>query len=266
MKHPYCTGCALRTPKVASACSVCGANESLTVTTDAEALVVAVELWFTCHSCMLRSPLDAIEPNARAHCYRCGERQELPVALYREALHHAHHVAEIVTRAEENDGVVVPKEHAALGVMERMTEVRFDIGGSEHLVRVGFTTLRCPKCASFGVGWEGRKGILTITCDECGTAKYEAPSAWSIYKHAAAVVTPTHRTDVRHAPARRDRRARASVCPTCAAPLVRGVGLAFAKCGYCATTTRVSPPRLLASDPPSVRMTIIFVGESGSTE
>jgi hypothetical protein len=238
------------------------------VTTDPEPLIVAVELWFACRSCMLRSPLDAIEPNARAHCYRCGERQELPHEYYRAALHHAHGVAEIVARAEDDDGVVVPKEHAALGVTARLTEVPFDIGdgrGTDHLVRVGFSALRCPTCGSFSVRWEGRTGTLSITCDEHGTAKYEAPSAWGVYKHAAAVVTPAHRTDVRHAPARRDRRARASVCPTCAAPLVRGVGQAFAKCAFCATTSHVTPPRSLASDPPPVRMTILFVGESGST-
>ncbi len=211
----------------------------MTVTTDDASLVVAAELWFACHSCLLRSPLDAIEPNAPVECHRCGERQQLPNAYYEGALQHVHAVA-------------------LRPVTGWMTEEPF----GEHLVRVGFSAVRCPTCASFGVRWEGRKGAMSITCGEHGTATYDATGAWSLYKRLAAVITPAHRTDVRHAPARGDRRAKASVCPTCAAPLVRGVGQSFATCTFCATTSQVTPPRSRASDPAPVRMTMLFASEA----
>jgi hypothetical protein len=279
MKHPFCIGCALRTPKKARECPSCGADESFMVTSDSEALIVAAEFWFVCKSCRLLSPLDALEPNAKAHCFRCGARHKLPPAYYRAALAHAHGVADLVAYAEENEGVDVPAEYADLGVTEWMVDEPFgkgalyayceegedptEVEGGDHFVRVGFTTPRCPTCGGFGVQYEGRKGELAITCDEHGTARYDAASAWNVYKNAAAIVTPAHRTDLRHAPTRGDRRATVSVCPTCGAPLALDEGVAIAKCSYCATTARVTPPRSLAEDPPPVRMTIVFVGVSG---
>jgi len=250
------------------------------VTTDADALVAAVELWFSCRSCKRLSPLDAIEPHAKAHCFRCGERRALSPAYYRAALSQAHGVADLVAYAEENEGVEIPPEHVDLGVTEWTTDAPFGraallacvepgedasaIEGGDHFVRVGFTTPRCPKCGNFGVHWEGRKGEISIRCDECGTAKYVATSAWSIYKNAAAIVTPAHRVDVRHAPARSDRRATVSVCPTCGAALAAEASVA--QCSYCATTTHVAPAQSLAEHPPAVRMTIVFVGASKMRE
>ena len=213
---------------------------------------VRVSAEFQCRACGHASPLNYLDLDGSVCCARCGLDQAFAASSWREALEHAHAVADLAGSAEgrhpsawlsiagENPfkDVTSAAHHQSGFAVERGMQV------PQSMVLTA--SLAEPQCEGCGVplAFQRLGPELRSSCPRCSqTRSYRLPpNAQSFAPGLVGVMTEEHRTDqaiTRVADDREKPGAIALTCPTCGGGLQVAAGERVVACDYGHKSSRI---------------------------
>jgi len=255
-----CERCGRVAPGELEACQACGAKFGRRTgsTYDPELSWAAVRCQFQCRSCGHLSPLDHLDVDGSVSCRRCGLEQAYAVDSWRQALGHAHAVADLAgpdpegRRPHPRLSIAADNPFKQVGVSAteagHQQSGQADAGGVSvpNTLRV-FAAPGQPLCSSchepLSLDVKG-PGTIELGCGGCNTRpRYELPQrALELHQALVGVIDGEHRSDAAavsvEAP-EGEQGAIAIKCPSCGAPLeIKDTGQ-IVTCGFCQTPARI---------------------------
>lgn len=253
---PICTACGVIGVTQDERCPQCSTDYPTPVTKvdrDPKHAWVAVRCSFQCRTCHFLSPLDEYDVDGSVECAQCGQAQRFDVGAWREALAHAHAVADLAFPQPQGRYLhpdvwiaspFLPVGHTTCFVEHRQSGTA-ELDGvtiqRSLFIEAGPGQPVCHTCSKVLDVRVDPGGTTVTSCTGCGTqAEYALPPDGQRWSEAlTGIVGEAHRTDQQRA--RIETSAAGPValkCPECAGalPATRERVLT---CSYCGTASLI---------------------------
>lgn len=213
---------------------------------------VRVSAEFQCRACGHASPLNHLDLDGSVRCMRCGLDQRFASNSWREALEHAHAVADLAGSPEgrrPSPWLSIASDNPFKGVTSaehRQSGFATERGMQIPTSMVMTASLGEPECEVCRVrlGFQRLGSELRSTCPRCAEARSYGlpPIARSLARGLVGVMTAEHRSDQPITRVKDDIEhpgAVALACPSCGGGLSVAPGVRVVTCSYCRTSSRI---------------------------